>query len=120
MSRTRVVESRPYDAYFDPTFTSASAAMAMDPRVAAAVSSGAVVSGTTRFKFFRRPIMPRATAVPPSILLAPIVASAAVVPVQDLPEPPTKTVEVQTVCFNRKTLSLIDHLVLFHTVFNHE
>jgi hypothetical protein len=41
--------------------------------------------------------MPRMSAVPPSVLLAPTVASTDPgVPVEDIPEPPTKEAEIQT------------------------
>lgn len=96
MSYTRTVQSRPYDAYYDPTYT-ASGAMGMDPRVAAAASTTNAVSGTTRFKYFRRPIMPRTNAIPPSILLAPTAVTNPTIPVEDEPEPLTRTTEVQTV-----------------------
>ena len=96
MSYTRTVQSRPYDQYFDPTYTSHANAH-MDPRVVAAVSSTNAVSGTTRFKYFRRPIMPRTNAIPPSILLAPTAVTDPNIPIEDEPEPLTRTTEVQTV-----------------------
>lgn len=96
MSYIRTVQSRAYDAYYDPTYTAAGA-MGMDPRVASAMSTTNAVSGTTRFKYFRRPIMPRTTAVPPSVLLAPTATTNPTIPVEDVPEPSTKTAEVQTV-----------------------
>lgn len=95
MSHTRTVESRPYDNYFDPTYTAAGA-VGLDPRVRAAVSTTDAVSGTTRFKYFRRPIMPRTNAIPPSILLAPTAVTNPSIPIDDEPDPLTKTVEVQT------------------------
>jgi hypothetical protein len=95
MSFTRTVESRAYDAHFDPTFTPAGA-MGMDPRVAAAMSTANAVSGTTRFKYFRRPIMPHTNAIPPSILLAPTATTNPTIPLEDEPEPFTRTAEVQT------------------------
>ena len=97
MSLTRVVESRPYDAHYDPVYTGPYNAVALDPRVRAAVSSSDAVSGTTRFKFFRRPIMPRISAVPPNLLLAPTGKEDPMVPIEEKPEPLSKTVEVQTV-----------------------
>ncbi|CAM9223040.1 unnamed protein product, partial [Ectocarpus fasciculatus] len=54
------------------------------------------VSGTTRFKYFRRPIMPRTNAIPPSILLAPTAVTDPNIPIADEPEPLTRTTEVQT------------------------
>ena len=96
MSYTRTVEARAYDNYFDPTYTAAGAP-GLDPRVRAAVSTTNAVSGTTRFKYFRRPIMPRTNAIPPSILLAPTAVTNPTIPIEDEPEPLTKTAEVQTV-----------------------
>jgi hypothetical protein len=102
MSFTRTVESRPYDSHYDPTYTTTrSAAMAFDPRVAAAMSTTNAVSGTTRFKYFRRPVMPRTNAIPPSILLAPTSTTNPALPLADRPQAATRTVEVQTVCFLR-------------------
>ena len=71
--------------------------MRIDPRVARQNSSSKVVSGQARYKYFRRPVMPRVSAIPPQILLAPTVDDDPLVPVEDEPEPLTKTVEVQTV-----------------------
>ena len=102
MSFTRTVESRPYDTHYDPVYTGASrySHLAVDPRVSAVVSSSDMVAGTHRFQYFRRPIMPRISAIPPQILLAssnskfdPMVA------VEEEPEPLTKNAEVQTVSF---------------------
>lgn len=118
MSRTltRVVESRPYDSRYDVTYTgpqsippshgaeASNAAfvsplhqMSMDPRVAATVSSSGQVAGRERFKYFRRPIMPRISAIPPQVLLAPTSFADPLVAVIEDAEPPTKSVEVQTV-----------------------
>lgn len=97
MSRTHVMESRPLDAHYDSTFIGPFTNVQMDARVKASVSGPAVASGTARYKYFRRPVMPRMSAVPPSVLLAPTVASTDPgVPVEDIPEPPTKEAEIQT------------------------
>ena len=67
MSRV-VTESRVYDAHFDPTYTSSnipSQTVAQDPRVSNALSQPDVVAGTARYKYFRRPVMPRLSAIPP-------------------------------------------------------
>jgi hypothetical protein len=95
MSYTRTVESRAYDAYFDPTYTT-SHHMATDPRVAAIISTTDTVSGAARYKYFRRPIMPRTSALPAAVLLAPTSVTNPTIPIEDIPEPLTKTVEVQT------------------------
>jgi len=97
MSHTRVIESRPYDSHYDPVYTGPYNNVGMDPRVRAAVSSTDVVSGTTRFKYFRRPIMPRISAVPPNLLLAPTSKEDPMVPIEEKPEPAVKNVEIQTV-----------------------
>lgn len=97
MSRTRVAESRPLDFRYDPTFIGPFTQVRMDPRVAAQMSAPTAVAGATRFKYFRRPVMPRMSAIPPTVLLAPTVAETdPTVPLEDVPEPPQKSQEVQT------------------------
>lgn len=59
-------------------------------------SSKTVVSGSHRFKYFKRPIMPRVSAVPPQILLAPTKTENPMVPVDNTVEPTVKDAEVQT------------------------
>jgi hypothetical protein len=96
MSYTRTVESRPYDTRYDPVYTGPYNIQS-DPRVAAAASTSNVVSGQSRYKYFRRPVMPRVSAIPPQILLAPTTDDDPLVPVEDEPEPKTKHAEIQTV-----------------------
>eukprot|EP00607_Mallomonas_marina_P010938 CAMPEP_0182423150 /NCGR_PEP_ID=MMETSP1167-20130531/9057_1 /TAXON_ID=2988 /ORGANISM="Mallomonas Sp, Strain CCMP3275" /LENGTH=718 /DNA_ID=CAMNT_0024601851 /DNA_START=91 /DNA_END=2247 /DNA_ORIENTATION=+ len=96
MSYTRVMESRPYDAHFDPIYTGPYNNVATDPRVAVAMSSAEVVSGPERSKYFKRPVMPRISAVPPHLLLAPTGKEDPMTVVEEEPEPAVKTVEVQT------------------------
>lgn len=96
MSYTRTVESRPYDMRYDPVYTGPHSRMRTDPRVARAVSSSKVVSGQSRYKYFRRPVMPRVSAIPPQILLAPTTDDDPQLPVEDDPEPATKHAEIQT------------------------
>jgi hypothetical protein len=96
MSRIRVAESRPYDQYFDPVFTGPFTYVQSDPRVAAAVSSSNMVAGRTRYKYFKRPLLPRMNAVPPNVLLAPTVSQDPLKPVELMQEPLVKDVEVQT------------------------
>lgn len=93
MSRV-VTESRPYDQFFDSTYTTS--AYRSDPRVAAAMSRPEAVSGSGRYSYFRRPIMPRMTAVPPQILLAPTATIDPLAPVEEIEELPVKNQEVQT------------------------
>ena len=91
------MESRPLDARYDPSYIGPFTQVRMDPRVVAQVSASTTVAGQARFKYFRRPVMPRMSAIPPSVLLAPTVASTdPSVPLEDVPEPPQKTQEVQT------------------------
>jgi hypothetical protein len=94
MSRIRTTESRPYDAYFDANYISNTAGM--DRRVASSVSRTDTVAGTSRYKYFRRPVMPRMSAVPPQILLAPTEAVDPLVPCEEEPEPTVKDMEIQT------------------------
>ena len=66
-------------------------------------SSVTMVSGQNRFKYFKRPIMPKINPVAPSVLLAPTIGAKdgegainPLVPVETYQEPITKSVEVQT------------------------
>ena len=70
-THTRVTESRAYDAVYDPIYVGPFTNTRNDPRVTAAASSQSVVAGNEQFKYFRRPNMPRVSALPPHILLAP-------------------------------------------------
>lgn len=95
MSLSYVTESRAYDSVLDATYTGPfSQGVSQDARVK--MSSKAMVSGTARYKYFRRPVMPKLNAVPPQILLAPTAAADPMVPIEVVPEPLLKTVEVQT------------------------
>ena len=99
MSYTRTVESRAYDSHYDPVYTT-STNIRSDPRVAAARSTSEAVSGSERYQYFRRPVMPRISAIPAQVLLAPTAEDDPLVPVEEDPEPLTKTVEVQTVSYS--------------------
>jgi hypothetical protein len=59
-----------------------------------------VISGTHRFKYFKRPIMPRVNAYPPQVLLAPTVAAGVennpLVPVPVEEDVATKEMGIQT------------------------
>jgi len=91
------MESRALDFRYDPTFIGPFTQVRMDPRVAAQMSAPTAVAGATRFKYFRRPVMPRMSAIPPTVLLAPTVAETdPTVPLEDVPEPAQKSQEVQT------------------------
>jgi len=71
MSRV-VLESRAYDSRFDPVYTSSnipSQLIATDSRVNATVSKPDMVAGTSRYKYFRRPVMPRLNAIPPQSII---------------------------------------------------
>lgn len=106
MSYTRTVESRPYDSHFDPVYTTSSNYIQSDPRVVSSVSNANVVAGTGRFKYFRRPIMPRISAIPPQILLAPTSSDNPLIPVEEDPEPATKNAEVQTIYRESETQTI--------------
>lgn len=98
-TRIHVMESRPLDARYDQSFIGPFTNVANDPRVTAAISSTDMVAGQARFKYFRRPVMPRINAIPAHILLAPTkkneeAAKSGVV--LDEPEPMVKDAEVQT------------------------
>lgn len=63
----------------------------------AAASSKTAVSGSHRYKYFKRPIMPRVSAIPPQILLAPTVTNEnPLVPVEKIDDSSVKDVAVQT------------------------
>ena len=95
MSHTRTVESRPYDSVFDATFAGP-LAMQSDARVLSQMSQKTMVAGTSRYKYFRRPVLPRLNAIPPQILLAPTTQDP-MLPISEPAEPAVKSVEVQTV-----------------------
>jgi len=98
-TRINVMESRPLDARYDPSFIGPFTNVGNDPRVTAVISSTDMVAGQARFKYFRRPVMPRINAIPAHILLAPTRAideAAKSGVVVDEPEPMVKDAEVQT------------------------
>uniref|UniRef100_A0A7S3M5Z5 Cilia- and flagella-associated protein 91 n=2 Tax=Spumella elongata TaxID=89044 RepID=A0A7S3M5Z5_9STRA len=68
----------------------------MSRNIAHGTSSTTIVSGTDRYKYFKRPIMPRVSAVAPQILLAPTTAEDPLVPTDNRVEASVKDVEVQT------------------------
>jgi len=56
-----------------------------------------IISGTNRYKYFRRPIIPFMNAQPPEVLFAPTAQTdSALVPPEAEPEPATRTVECQS------------------------
>ena len=89
-----VTQSRAYDQVFDATYTGPS--MVSDPRVAVANSQQGTVAGAGRFKYFRRPIMPRMSSVPPQVLLAPTEAIDPLAPVEQEVEAAVKEQGMQT------------------------
>lgn len=60
-------------------------------------AASSVVSGTQRYKYFKRPIMPRVSAVPPQILLAPTSVENPLIPAETKVEAVVKDAEVQTI-----------------------
>jgi hypothetical protein len=60
------------------------------------MSSQTIVTGQHRFKYFKRPIMPRVSAVAPQVLLAPTEVEDPLVPIENKVESVVKDVEVQT------------------------
>jgi len=56
------------------------------------------VSGQQRFKYFKRPIMPRVNAVPPQVLLSTTTAAVnPLIPEEKVVEPTSKDAQIQTV-----------------------
>lgn len=77
-THTRVTESRTYDMVYDPVYIGPFSNSQNDPRVVVRMSSSpSFVSGNEQFKYYKRPTMPQATALPPYILLAPSLESEA-------------------------------------------
>lgn len=71
MSYTRtVMQSRAYDQVFDPVFCTSNYG-AINPGGNILPPSAAIVSGTQRYKYTRRPVVPHIDAVAPEVLLAP-------------------------------------------------
>lgn len=59
-------------------------------------NSNTLVTGTYRYKYFKRPIMPRVNAIPPQVLLAPTQTQNPMEPDEPVAEPLVKDMEVQT------------------------
>lgn len=92
-----VTQSRAYDAVFDSTFTTPftnNSNFVSDTRI---ISNNKSVSGTQRYKYARRPIMPKLNAVPPQILLAPTTNQNPLTTVEEAIEPEIKEMGVQTI-----------------------
>ena len=97
MSYTRVVESRVFDSVYDPVFTTPYTAPTAAPAgFSEQVRSGALVGGTSRHKFFSRPVVPHLDAVAPEVLLAPTEQTDPMQPPDEEPESRTKEAQVQT------------------------
>lgn len=99
MSYTRTVEQRAYDHLYDPVYTTPATGLyrAVNAPVKAAAQPGNDVSGTSRHKYFKQPIVPRLHAVAPEVLLAPTAQQDPLVPAMvDDDEPLSKAVAVQT------------------------
>ncbi|RYH16590.1 hypothetical protein EON65_29825 [archaeon] len=64
----------------------------------ASTTTETIASGTQRYKFFRRPIMPKVSVVPPGILLAPTAQGEnnPLEPIVNPPEAVTRDAEIQT------------------------
>jgi hypothetical protein len=93
--RTGVTESRPLDAMYDSSFVGPYTQSFTDKRVLSKLSSSNMVAGKSRFKYFRRPVMPVVSSASPQVLLAPTNEDP-LVPIEEETEPQVKTVEVQT------------------------
>ena len=98
MSYTRTVEQRAYDHLYDPVYTNPTTGLfrPSNPPVKAAAQPGNDVSGTSRHKYFKQPIVPHLHAVAPEVLLAPTAKENPLVPTMVDDEPLTKAVGVQT------------------------
>ena len=99
MSWTRTVEQRAYDHLYDPVYTTPTTGLyrnAAPAPVKALSQPGNDVSGASRHKYFKQPIVPHLHAVAPEVLLAPTAHQDPLVPPVDDDEPLTKAVAVQT------------------------
>jgi hypothetical protein len=98
MSYTRTVEQRAYDHLYDPVYTTPATGLYREsnPAVKAAAQPGNDVSGTSRHKYFKQPIVPHLHAVAPEVLLAPTAKENPLMPSMENDEPLTKAVGVQT------------------------
>lgn len=97
MSRTRTVvaESRPLDSVYDTTYVGAFSQTFTDKRVLSKVSSSTMVAGTSRYKYFKRPMIPKLNAVATQVLLAPATEDP-LTSIEEIIEEPVKNAEVQT------------------------
>ena len=99
-SRSIAVQmERPHDFYFDPVYTVSSfaAAGAGAASIPTHVLRLGAVSGANRYKYFRAPSVPTLRTVPPEVLLSVDThAQQAVAPIEQAPEPLSKTVGTQS------------------------
>ena len=72
MSTTMTTPHRAYDHLYDPVYTTPTTGLynTSNPPVGAAAAQGNDVSGTGRHKYFRMPVVPHLSSLPPSLLLA--------------------------------------------------
>ncbi len=72
--------------------------MTVEARSSSGVASRTIITGTHRYKYFKRPIMPRVNAYPPQVLLAPTAQGEnnPLVPVSTEVEVSTKEMAIQT------------------------
>lgn len=71
MSYTRTVPNRPYDHMYDSTFTTSTNTRAYRAQVRAnPVNVSKEISGSARYKYFRRPVVPHMQTAPPEVVLA--------------------------------------------------
>eukprot|EP00750_Incisomonas_marina_P007997 INCI15140.1.p1 GENE.INCI15140.1~~INCI15140.1.p1 ORF type:complete len:674 (-),score=163.36 INCI15140.1:69-2090(-) len=102
MSYTRTVPNRPYDHMYDSTFTTSTNTRAYRAQVRAnPVNVSKEISGSARYKYFRRPVVPHMQTAPPEVVLARTQPAAEVqgdggrVEEEEVPGA-TRSVEVQT------------------------
>ena len=93
---TRVVESRVFDGVYDPVVDAVHGADGRAGRLQRAGAVGRARGGTSRHKFFSRPVVPHLDAVAPEVLLAPTEQTDPMQPPAEEPESRTKEAQVQT------------------------
>lgn len=98
MSRTYVSESRVYDYLYDPVFITPYGRNDCGglSKQLSQPHEASMVSGTERYKYFKRPVIPQLDTLPAELILAPTADGDPLQPPLQEKEPATRTFGMQT------------------------
>lgn len=98
MSQTYVSESRVYDYLYDPVFVTPHGRndCGLVQKQLSQPHEASMVSGTERYKYFKRPVIPQLDTLPAELILAPTADGDPLQPPLQEKEPATKTCGMQT------------------------